>query len=208
MPSSRKIVSLILAIAACSAIASNSPKENSGQKHFWSVHYAADAAMASDFPGEGSPGDWSQALPYYNRGNRYMNQGRYSDAVNDYKTAISYYETDPDFYTNLGVALRKLEDYSGAEASFRRAAQLNPNDWVVWSDLANACLKQNRLSETVLNFKRALKYNPPAAEKAAMEKDIADITKIMKMQQPPAPGGIARRSAQQCKWQEQILDGD
>lgn len=130
--------------------------------------------------------DRSQALPYYNRGNRYLNQGRYEDAINDYKTALSYYDQDPDFYTNLGVALRQTDDIIGAQECFRKAAELSPDDWAVWNDLANTYLKQNNLSQTIATFKRALKCNPPAKDRAAIEQDITDITKILKMQTPPA----------------------
>lgn len=148
----------------------------------------ASPAIAGDFPGQGNVGDWSQAIPYYNRGNRYLNQGRYVDAKNDFHTAISMYEFDPDFYTNLGVVYRKLDEYEHAEECYRKAASLNSEDWVIWGDLANACLKQNKLTETISNFRRAMKCNPPPppAEKAAMLKDIADITKILQMQKPPA----------------------
>jgi tetratricopeptide (TPR) repeat protein len=143
------------------------------------------ASLASDFPGQGNVSDWSQALPYYNRGNRYLSQGRFTDAISDYRTALSHYDKDPDVYINLGVALRKVDDYAGAEECYRKAASLSPQDWVIWSDLANSCLKQNRLTETIDNFRKAIKCKPPAAERAAMEKDIADITKILTMQGSP-----------------------
>src|SRR5262249_31800231 len=114
------------------------------------------AAMADEESARpGKTYGYSDALPYYNRGNRYLTQGRYNDAVRDYERAIEYYPEDPDFYINMGVALRKLESYSEAEQCYRTAAKLNPKDWVIWSDLANACLKQNRLKETIANFKKA-----------------------------------------------------
>src|SRR6185369_5497598 len=109
----------------------------------------ASAAFADGFPGKGDPADWEDALPYYNRANRYLNQGRYDDAIEDYKVAIGKYKYDADFYTNLGVAYRKQEDYGSAAECYKRASELNPKDWVPVSDLANAYLKQNKLPETV-----------------------------------------------------------
>lgn len=140
------------------------------------------AALAGGFPGKGDPGAWSDALPYYNLANRYMSKERYEDAVAKYQEAIARYEYDPDFYINLGLAYRKLGDYANTEQALKKAIALNDKDWVAWTNLANVYLKQNRLKETIDAFQKVLKLNPPAAEKAATEKDIADIKKIMQMQ--------------------------
>jgi hypothetical protein len=149
-------------------------------------------AIAGDFPGQGNSADWSTALPYYNLANKELNEGRYEEASANYQIAISYYKFDPDFYTNYGVALRKLDDYTGAEQAFKQATALNPKDWMPWSDLANAYLKQNKLKETIATFERTLKCNPPAAEKIAIQRDIADIKKIMRMRgELPEPNASA-----------------
>ncbi len=158
------------------------------------VGLGAPAAFAEGFPGQGNPADWSDALPYYNLANRYLEKGRYEDAIAKYQEAISRYRFDPDFFVNLGVAYRKSDDYESAAVAFEKAIALNDKDWVAWSNLANAYLKQNKLKETVSTFQRVLKLNPPAAEKAAIQKDIADINKILSMQggppaaSAPAPG--------------------
>jgi len=145
------------------------------------------AVLADGFPGKGDPADWEDALPYYNLANRYLNLGRYEEAIEKYHQAIARYEFDGDFYTNLGVAYRKIDDYPSAEQSFRKATALNEKDWVPWSDLANACLKQNKLKETIAAFEKTLKCNPPPAEKAAIQTDISDIRKILSMQGVGAP---------------------
>ncbi|HEY9718291.1 MAG TPA: tetratricopeptide repeat protein [Trichormus sp.] len=144
-------------------------------------------ATAGDFPDKGSRSQWSAALPYYNRGNRYLNEGRFDDAAADFQQAISLYEFDPDFYTNLGLAYRKLDNYAEAEQAFKKATDLSPDDWVPWMDLANAYLKQNKLNETIDAFNRTLKCNPPQADKEAILGDIADIKKILRMQGGDAP---------------------
>jgi tetratricopeptide (TPR) repeat protein len=151
------------------------------------------------FPGIGDPGGWSDALPYYNGGNRYLNAGRFADAIERYKQAIARYQYEPDFYINLGVAYRKLEDYANAEQAFLQATKLSPKDWMGWSNLGNAYLKQNKLKETVASFQSALKCNPPLSEAVAIKRDIADITKIMNMQ-----GGKTATSAVQVKPESSI----
>lgn len=158
--------------------------------------YAQDAGgKASGFPGTGHGADWSDAIPYYNRGNKYLEQGRYDQAVDDYNHAISIYPHDADFYVNLGYCYRKTEDFTLAEKAFRKALTINDKDWTTWSDLANSLLKQNRLKETISAFERCLKCNPPAKEKEAILKDIADIKKVMSFQAPPpsaAPAAVIR----------------
>lgn len=158
------------------------------------------AAFAGDFPGVGDPAAWSDALPYYNRGNRYLNQARPEDAMNDFQTAISKYPYDPDFHLNLGVALRKLEDYGGAEQAFKAAIKLKPKDWMAWSNLGNAYLKQNRMKETISAFEQALKCNPPASDRAAMLGDIADIHKLLRATgQEPLPISTSTKIATKAK---------
>lgn len=146
---------------------------------------ASPAALPEGFPGKGDPDGWSDALPYFNRGNRYLQKEQFQQAAEDFQQAISKYGFDPDFYTNLGIAYRKLGDYEHSEQSFKKALELNEKDWMPWSDLANVYLKQNKLKEAIATFQRTLKCNPPPAEKAAIQQDILDINKILRMQQPP-----------------------
>lgn len=147
------------------------------------------------FPGIGDPHAWSDALPYYNLGNRYLNQERFGEAAQKFQEAIDRYPHDADFHINLGVALRKVEDYGGAEIAFKSALKLNDKDWMAWSDLGNVYLKQNRLKDTIAAFERAMKCNPPSSEKAAMLRDIADIHKILRAtgQEPlPQPANASK----------------
>lgn len=150
-----------------------------------SLPVTAGAAHAEGFPGKGDEDAWSDALPYYNRGNRYLQKEQYQQALEDFKVAVGKYTFDPDFYTNLGVAYRKVGDYTNAEDAYKKSLQLNDKDWMPWNDLANVYLKQDKLKETVATFQRALKCNPPAKDKAAIQQDIVDINKILRMQAPP-----------------------
>lgn len=146
-----------------------------------------NSALAQGFPGKGEPGAWSDALPHYNLGNRYLEHERLDEAIEQYETAISLYQYDPDFYINLGYALRKIKDYAGAEKAFRKALSLNDKDWLSWSNLANSLLKQDRLPETIAAFEKCLKCAPPAKEKEAILKDIADIKKVLSFRNSPPP---------------------
>lgn len=150
-----------------------------------SLALITQSALAEGFPGKGDEDAWSDALPYYNRGNRYLQKEQYQQALEDFKVAVGKYTFDPDFYTNLGVAYRKVGDYAKAEDAYKRSLALNDKDWMPWNDLANVYLKQDKLKETVATFQRALKCNPPGKDKALIEQDIKDINKILRMQAPP-----------------------
>jgi tetratricopeptide (TPR) repeat protein len=139
----------------------------------------------ADFPGQGDPSAWSDAIPYYNLANKYLEKDKYEDAVDNYHEAIARYSFDPDFYVNLGYCYRKLGDFESAEQAFRQAIKLNDKDWISWSNLANALLKQKRLPETIKTFEKCLKLNPPAKEKEAILRDIGDIKKVLANQAPP-----------------------
>lgn len=152
-------------------------------------------AAAGDFPGTGDPHGWSDALPYYNLGNKYLNQQRYSEAAQKYQEAIDRYAYDADFFINLGVSLRKLDDYVGAEQAFTSATKLNDKDWAAWMNLGNAYLKQDRLKDTLAAFERSLKCNPPAEDKKVLTQNLVDIHKILRATgQEPLPETIKAKA--------------
>ncbi|MBY0357552.1 MAG: tetratricopeptide repeat protein [Candidatus Obscuribacterales bacterium] len=146
------------------------------------IFFFSPTAQAEGFPGQGDAADWSDALPHYNLGNRYLEHGRYDDAARKYGEAIDIYAYDPDFYSNLGMAYCKLNDGAKAESAFKKALQLNNKDWMLWNNLGAAYLKQNKLKDTLLSFEQALKLKPPAADQTKIRKDIADLKKILTAQ--------------------------
>ncbi len=154
-------------------------------------------AQDEQFPERGNRADWSQAIPYYNLGNKYLEHQRYQEAATNFEDAVAIYPYDADFHVNLGVAYRKLEDYASAERAFRRASELNAKDWMTWSNLANAYLKQNKYKETKTAFERTLTCNPPSSERTAIQKDLMDLQKIITMQELNAKAAAgAKKNAQ------------
>jgi tetratricopeptide (TPR) repeat protein len=151
-------------------------------------------AGGADFPGPGSRLQWGYALQYFNLANRYVQQDRYEEAIIQYSEAISRYQYDPDFYTNMGLAYYKLNRFDDAESSFKKAVQLGGKDWVPWLNLANVYSKQDKLSQALSIFEQTLKYNPPPAEKDVIQGNIKGIKRILSNRQPRGgdsvpPGG-------------------
>ncbi|MBX9691631.1 MAG: tetratricopeptide repeat protein, partial [Cyanobacteria bacterium] len=135
-----------------------------------SASVVSESACAEGFPGIGNRLLYADALPHYNLGNRYLNKEWYEKAVEKYHDAIKIYPYDADVYTNLGLALRKMNDVAGAEQAYREALKLNDKDWMTWSNLANMLMIQDRFPESLKCFESALKCKVPPEEKDAIEK--------------------------------------
>jgi len=137
------------------------------------------AALAEGFPGKGDPYLYSESLPHYNLGNRYLAKEWYEKAVEKYLDAIKIYPYDADVYINLSVAYRKLGNLGGAEDACRKAVALNENDWSSWSNLGNLLMLQDKYPESYKCFTRAMKCKIPAAEKSHIESSIEGMKKVM-----------------------------
>ena len=139
------------------------------------------AAMAEGFPGIGDRVQYAESLPHYNLGNRYLTKKWYEKAVEKYRDAIEIYPYDADVYSNLGVALRHLNDPVRAEWAYKRAVELKGDDWTSLNNLANLYMLQDRFEESLKLFKKTLQCKDlPKSEKEVIESNIEGINKIMK----------------------------
>ncbi|MDH3216218.1 MAG: alkaline phosphatase family protein [Candidatus Krumholzibacteria bacterium] len=73
---------------------------------------------------------------YNNLGQRYQEQGRYSEAIAEFEKALAINPNFPGALNNLGVCYGKLKQYDKAEASLKKAIQLNPEDVYAMNNLA------------------------------------------------------------------------
>jgi predicted Zn-dependent protease len=77
----------------------------------------------------------------------------------------------------LGAANYKSMFLEEAEASLRRAQDLDPRMGMTRLMLANVLIKQNRWEEGLAELGAYLKENPKASDRAAIEKMRETITK-------------------------------
>ena len=67
----------------------------------------------------------------------YTDQKRYDDAVAAIQQAIAIEDKDADYWSNLGLVRRILQQWREAEIAVRHALALAPTDWNAWFALAD-----------------------------------------------------------------------
>lgn len=164
---------------------------------FAAFAFYGTAAMAEGFPGIGDRVQYAESLPHYNLGNRYLTKKWYEKAVEKYRDAIEIYPYDADVYSNLGVALRHLNDPVRAEWAYKRAVELKGDDWTSLNNLANLYMLQDRFEESLKLFKKTLQCKDlPKSEKEVIESNIEGINKIMKNRGLQATASRAKKAPQ------------
>ena len=83
--------------------------------------------------------------------------GRYSQAADQLRKAVSRNPKNVDAYTNLGNALLQLHRYGEAEEAFRRVVSLKPTDLAARSNLGLALTLIGRLDSARSEFQAVLK---------------------------------------------------
>ena len=85
-------------------------------------------------------------LTYFNSGLDLYNQGKYSEAISQFKLIIENGEHSDALYFNLGNSYYKINDLANSIYYFEKALKLNPNDKDV---LNNLSFSQNMLVDKI-----------------------------------------------------------
>ena len=80
-----------------------------------------------------------------------------------YRQLLDLEPADHQAWSNLGVALRKRENFEAAAAAQQRAVQLKPDEGSYWSNLGNALKDLDRVEEAIAAHRRACKLRPKEA---------------------------------------------
>jgi serine/threonine protein kinase/tetratricopeptide (TPR) repeat protein len=107
---------------------------------------------------------------YVNLAGTYNEMGRYGDSIAPLKKSIAL---RPNYaaYANLGTAYFCMRNFSDAATAYEEAAKLDPNQYVIFGNLAAALFYGGKKSEGLLQYKKALemaseqiKVNPHDAD--------------------------------------------
>jgi len=104
-----------------------------------------------------------------NLGNAYLEEKRYADAINWYRTSLSRNKAYPDPYLGLSDALAGLGRMDEAVATLETAAKECPNNVPVLAALGEAYYRVGRLGEARKQLEETRRRDPggPAGQRAA-----------------------------------------
>ena len=65
------------------------------------------------------------------------NAGKHDDAIAKFQQGITQNSNCADCYNNIGFSYTQLKDYDKAEAAYKKATEIRPNDAAAYNGLAN-----------------------------------------------------------------------
>ncbi|MCD6539976.1 MAG: tetratricopeptide repeat protein, partial [Candidatus Omnitrophica bacterium] len=101
---------------------------------------------------------------YIDLGLVYDNLGRRSEAIQNYRRAISLDSEYALAYYNLGVNYVELKKYSEAVKNFKYTIELNPKYAPAYYNLGVVYHKLERYPDAIESFKQAIEYSPEYAK--------------------------------------------
>lgn|GEM_PF-1287749 len=105
--------------------------------------------------------DIDYAATYMNLGTEFYDQGRYADAIDQYRLALEINPYSDEAHASIGMCQYKLGKKDLADASFRRALRLNPRNVLARNGIA---LITDNDRERAESLEAALAYNPNVPE--------------------------------------------
>ncbi len=155
--------------------------------------------------------DASNVQALNNLGGILVLQGKSSEGIGLMQSAISIAPNYAQTHNNLGFALMGVnKDYSGAEKEFRRAIQLQPNDFGALQNLGTSLFLQKRYSDAAIVFEGIIKAKPAAAKshyylaaidsiQSKAEDAIAHLSKALELDSSLKKSAMNERSFENIK---------
>lgn len=81
-------------------------------------------------------------------------------AIRLYRQVLDREPDNSQTWSNLGVALRKAENFEAAAAAQRRAVEIKPEEGSYWSNLGNALKDLDRVEEAIEAHRKAVQLRP------------------------------------------------
>jgi tetratricopeptide (TPR) repeat protein len=110
------------------------------------------------------PPDRAKAQHLFNRGNKFFEQGAFTEAAALYEEAVGHDSSLAEAFNNLGSSLSFLGRYEEAEQCFRQAITIKPNYAEPHGNLGNLLRMKADLIAAEASLRRALKLRPTLTE--------------------------------------------
>ncbi len=105
-----------------------------------------------------------QAITETNLGAALEDDGRYQEAIDHYRRALTFEADYSPAYNNMGTAFRASHHADEAIDAFDRALTINPDYADAHYNLANTLVAAGRLDEAIAHFRRAAELEPGWAD--------------------------------------------
>jgi tetratricopeptide (TPR) repeat protein len=99
-------------------------------------------------------------IDFTERGIRFVKEGKYEQALADFKRALLLTPDDPVIYNNLGAAYTKQERYTQALEAFRQSIAINPEIAVTYYNMGIVYDHLNRPAEALASVRKAVEIEP------------------------------------------------
>ena len=109
--------------------------------------------------------DSSKAQFLFTQGNKYFDQGAYTEAFTFYRDLVMFNPHRADALNNLGSALCKLGRYTDAENYFRQAIGINTNYPEAHNNLGNVLRWRGRFAEAEVTLRLHLLFSVARSER-------------------------------------------
>lgn len=116
-----------------------------------------------DFPGQGSRQLWQRAGALQDQAVLLSMEGRFDEAIEKAKAAISIYPYDYCFHNTLAIAFHHRNqpgDLEMSQQSFETSLGLRTDDPMVWDNLARVYEEQNNLVKAKQAWLRCIALKP------------------------------------------------
>jgi tetratricopeptide (TPR) repeat protein len=165
LPAVFEVKGMVLASSWCRS------KMETGNRHLWCflcialfgcLQIAPALALeTSKFSGGRNKREaFSKSCEYDQKGIALEEQGKFVEAIAQYKLAIATYPFYAVHYCNLGNALADLKRYSEAVVQYKKAVELAPDSAVAYCNMADALFKQHDYVAAELACMSAIRVDP------------------------------------------------
>lgn len=103
-------------------------------------------------------------LAHDSLGGALLAQGRGTEAMQQYQTALRLNAADTVAHNGMGVLLMQRQDFAAAERHLREALRLNPNDAFAHGNLGVLLAQQGALDEAISHLQHSVNRKPHNAE--------------------------------------------
>jgi tetratricopeptide (TPR) repeat protein len=126
----------------------------------------------------------TNARAQYNRheslGRAYLSQNRFTDALQEFQSALKIKADFADPHKNLGYAYMKLRDFSKALEEYQTAIKYEPNSFESHYNLGNVYLNIARNEEAMKEYQLASKLDPSHADACRKLEYLRRVTGTIK----------------------------